>query len=230
MNSYRYWIPSTLTLINLSLGIFAILLNDQVISLVLVFIALFFDLFDGIIARAINGQSEFGKQLDSLADIVSFGVAPAFLVSKYCFLADSNLRFIVVLIPVFSAIRLAKFNIDTSQKTNFRGLPTPANGLFFASIPYTLSEYNIIMPEAITTVIIVIFAYLLISPIRMFAFKNIKKGGVDSIFPLLFIGIVIACLSVFGLKSIPLGVAIYILMSLIYNALIQNTNTKKSCP
>ncbi len=226
MKKYRYWIPSTFTLMNLCLGVVAILINDPLKSLVLIFIALFFDLFDGILARAINGQSEFGKQLDSLADLISFGVAPAYLVFYHSFLIDSNLRFVVVLIPVFSAIRLAMFNIDSSQKTNFRGLPTPANGLFFASIPYASNLFNVFYPDVLMAVVIVFFAFLLISPIRMFSFKNLKNGGVDLFFPLIFVAFVTALFTVFGLKIIPICVLLYVLMSIIYSIILLSKNSK----
>lgn len=226
MKNNKYWIPSALTLINLSLGFLAILLNDPFYSLILIFIALFFDLFDGIVARAIHAQSEFGKQLDSLSDVVSFGVAPAFLIYHHCFLIDSNLRFVVVLIPIFSAIRLAKFNIDSTQKTNFKGLPTPANGLFFASIPYASNSLNIFHPDFIMAILIAVFSLLLIAPIRMFAFKNIKNGGADMVFPIVFASIVAISLPVFGLEIIPLCIVLYLFMSLIYSLLIFYNNSK----
>lgn len=224
MQKYKYWIPSSLTLINLSLGVLAILINLPLYSLILIFIATIFDVFDGIVARALKAQSEFGKQLDSLADLVTFGVAPAFLMFQHCFAEESTIRFVVILIPIFSAIRLAKFNIDDSQKTNFRGLPTPANGLFFASFPVIISIHRWAISEIFFIGIILLFSFLLVSPIRMFAFKNIKKGGLDTFFPLIFL-ILLLLLSFFlSTLTIPIGVLLYVLMSIVYNILLKFKN------
>lgn len=131
----KKWIPSIITISNLISGVLAMLLNEPNLSLILISSGAFFDVFDGIIARALKVQSEFGKQLDSFADLITFGIAPAFLVYNFCFSENSALRYLVILIPVFSAIRLVKFTISENQKTCFLGLPIPANGLFFASLP-----------------------------------------------------------------------------------------------
>lgn len=130
MKRYTYWIPSTLTLLNLALGFIAMALNHPVYSLSLILAGCFLDVFDGLLARLLNATSPFGKELDSLADIVTFGLAPAWLVYQFCLEHTAINLLLVTLLPVFSAIRLAKFNTDTSQKSNFM-LVIPAGVLLY---------------------------------------------------------------------------------------------------
>lgn len=215
MNRYRYWLPSTLTLLNLALGVAAMALNHPVYSLLCIVIGCFFDVFDGILARLVKGESAFGKELDSLADIVTFGVAPAMLVYRNCMEYSILNIALVALLPVFSAIRLARFNNDASQKTNFSGLPTPANGLFFASMPFISETMNLSSTQL--TVLILLFSFLMVSPIRMFAFKDFGKGGPDALFPLIFLVLLLVGSFFLSLWIVPAGVLAYILLSLLYH-------------
>lgn len=142
-------IPNLLTLLNLFCGCVAIVLvfnGAYTHAAIMIYIAAVFDFLDGTAARLLDARSEIGKQLDSLSDVVSFGVAPACMM--YALLANASVfgshKFISLtampafLIALFSALRLAKFNIDTSQTYSFRGLPTPANALFIGSLPFIL--------------------------------------------------------------------------------------------
>lgn len=222
MNRYKYWFPSTLTLLNLALGFVAILLNHPIYSLLLILIGCFLDIFDGMLARLLNATSTFGKELDSLADIVTFGVAPAWLVYQHCLDHTVLNLLLVILLPLFSAIRLAKFNTDESQKVNFSGLPTPANGLFFASMPYLFLTTNLNEIYLISAVIL--FCILMIAPIRMFSFKDVQKGGPDTVFPLLFLLLVLFGSFFLSLLIIPAGVLLYVILSVFYNFLVKRTS------
>jgi CDP-diacylglycerol--serine O-phosphatidyltransferase len=140
-------IPNILTLLNLFSGCIAIVLvfsGAYTIASWMIILAAGFDFLDGTAARLLNARSELGKQLDSLADVVSFGVAPASMM--YALLANASGQPVSVyihiaalpafFIAIFSALRLAKFNIDDTQSDSFRGLPTPANALFICALPY----------------------------------------------------------------------------------------------
>ena len=142
MKAIKSVIPHIFTLSNLALGVLSILLVMEVepeMAAYCIFLAAVMDFFDGFLARLLKVPSELGKQLDSLADMVTFGVAPGFLLMDLMQL-DNLLAFTFVLIPIFSAIRLAKFNIDEDQKTSFTGVPTPAVALTVACI--TLAFWN----------------------------------------------------------------------------------------
>jgi CDP-diacylglycerol---serine O-phosphatidyltransferase len=140
-------IPNIFTLLNLFCGCISIVLvfnGAYTYASWLIIIASVFDFLDGTAARLLNARSEIGKQLDSLADMVSFGVAPAAIL--YALMANTLgyaaggyfqwLALPAFFIALFSALRLAKFNIDDSQTHSFRGLPTPANALFISALPF----------------------------------------------------------------------------------------------
>jgi CDP-diacylglycerol--serine O-phosphatidyltransferase len=174
-------IPNTFTMLNLVMGCAALLAHNVQDAFFFVLIAAFADLLDGLVARAIGAASEMGKQLDSLADCVSFGVAPAFIFYKITNIPiDFNqinvLSYIPFLIPIFSAIRLAKFNIDTRQTDSFIGLPTPANSLFIAALPFVISANifglgSIFQSQWFLIIFPFVSAYLLVAEIPLFALK-----------------------------------------------------------
>ena len=142
--NFKKQIPNLFTCLNLLCGCIALLAIADLqlwIASYLIFVSALFDVFDGMAARTLNVQSALGKQLDSLADVVSFGVVPSFimiglmsngeLVHSINFLSKPIL-FLPLIIAVCSAVRLAKFNIDARQTISFLGLPTPANAIFIA--------------------------------------------------------------------------------------------------
>ena len=205
----KNWIPNFITSLNIAAGGLSIILTFEGLitqAAYLILLAAVFDFLDGMSARLLNAYSELGKQLDSLADLISFGLAPAVIVyhvMKSTLLIDTlyphNIEtyklfflFSILLIPIFSALRLAKFNIDTRQTTSFIGLPTPANALFFASIPI-ISSINpfdpflfLIYNKNILIGIILVSSFLLVSPIPMFSFKfknfKLKDNGIRFLF------------------------------------------------
>ena len=221
-------IPNIITLGNLTLGVLAItniLSGNFTISCYFIFIAGLLDFLDGFLARILKVSSELGKQLDSLADMISFGVAPSIIIFNALSQNNSthiDLSFIIVLIPICSAIRLAKFNIDDNQGYSFLGLPTPANALFLTSI--SLFNYNsdIILNYYLIITLIIITSVLLITRIEFFSLKfinyTIGDNSVKYIFT--FLSIVIIFTSFLFNKfsiSIALIILLYIILSLVVN-------------
>lgn len=210
-------IPSLLTLGNLLCGFAAIVLADPLYSMALICIAAVIDTFDGLVARALNATSDFGKQIDSLADIVSFGVAPGVLIYQH--LLHPNYYSVVLagLIPLFAAIRLARFNTDARQSVSFRGLPTPAAGLFLIPLPFIDLEYGFYLyGNPLLTIIIIAVALLMVLPLPMFSFKAMKKTGTEKVFPILLLAGSVALIIFMKWQALPLAVILYILLSVVY--------------
>ncbi|MBN2667847.1 MAG: CDP-diacylglycerol--serine O-phosphatidyltransferase [Bacteroidales bacterium] len=187
-------IPNFITSLNIVSGALSIIFAFEgliTLAAYMILIAAVFDFLDGMMARLLKAYSEMGKQLDSLADMVSFGLAPAIIAYHLMkpsihieTLYPNNIEvykliylFSVILIPIFSGLRLAKFNIDTRQTNNFIGLPTPANALFYASIPIISSQNPfdpflfLIFDKVNLLLIIITSSLLLVSPFHMFSFK-----------------------------------------------------------
>ena len=229
-------VPNALTSFNLLFGclsIIASLVNNN-LELAAYFIgaAAILDFFDGFVARALNAGSEIGKQLDSLADCVSFGVAPGFIFYKITnipidfnhFDIHSYLSF---LIPIFSAIRLAKFNIDTRQTDSFIGVPTPANSLFIAALPFVIEQNSFGLASVFQNIWFLVFfpilsAYLLVAEIPLFALKFKSFAWQPNQLRYIFLLCCLISLFAFGFLGINISIILYILFS-IYN----NFQTKK---
>lgn len=185
MNIRLFTVPNMLTLANLLAGAAAIVFTLQYhayeTALWLIVAAAVCDFFDGFAARLLNQISPLGVQLDSLADDISFGLAPAIVMfdlyahseSMYNFPSEvmQPLGYVTLLVAAFSALRLAKFNIDTTQTTEFSGLPTPANALMLMSLAVLAEQGNVVLSQEWILLISVATALLLVSPIRMFALK-----------------------------------------------------------
>lgn len=185
MNVRLFTVPNILTLANLLAGAAAIVFTLQYhayeTALWLIVAAAVCDFFDGFAARLLNQISPLGVQLDSLADDISFGLAPAIVMfdlyahseSMYNFPSEvmQPLGYVTLLVAAFSALRLAKFNIDTTQTTEFSGLPTPANALMLMSLAVLAEQGNVVLSQEWILLISVAAALLLVSPIRMFALK-----------------------------------------------------------
>lgn len=184
-----------------------------------------FDFFDGFAARLLKSTSAIGVQLDSLADMVSFGLVPA--VAMFCWYgnAESMLQmpanlidagaYLTLIIAAFSALRLAKFNIDDTQHTEFCGLPTPANGLFCLSLAMLASAGEFTLAKEIILVIAVVMACLLISPVRMFALKFKGFGWKGNEIRYSFIAVCVALIALFTKFAIPAIILLYIVISTI---------------
>ncbi len=189
--SIKKHIPNAITCCNLFSGCVAcVMAFSGKFEYAMLFIVLgaVFDFFDGMVARLLGVSSPLGVQMDSLADDITFGLAPATIIFSFmknvlvypsclgCF-ADV-LPYCAFLIAVFSACRLAKFNIDTRQTTSFIGLPTPANALFWSSLIVGGKEWLMGLPHAwaLLLALIFLFSYFLVSEISMFSmkFKNLS--------------------------------------------------------
>ena len=168
-------IPNPITCLNLfsgSMAVYYAFLGNYELVFALVLLAAVFDFFDGFAARLLKAYSPMGKELDSLADMVSFGLAPgavAFSLLRQTAFPEW-LAFAGFIIPVFSALRLAKFNIDERQTTSFIGMPTPANAIFWVNAAFSFSGLLIENSWAIL-ILIVVMSGLLVAEIPMFSLK-----------------------------------------------------------
>tara|TARA_Y100001968_G_scaffold306695_1_gene323740 strand:+ start:2150 stop:2827 length:678 start_codon:yes stop_codon:yes gene_type:complete len=217
-------IANLVTLTSLCLAIMSIIqscnLNFTIAS-TLILTCFFLDGLDGFVARYFKIASNFGKQLDSFSDMIAFGLAPGILM--YNFIAyefhNTTLSYIALLIPVCSALRLSKYNIDSTQSTIFSGLTTPANAIFFSAIPlirlYEKSDWitNILIQPATITFLILIMSILLISPIKTLNLRiELVKNDQRK---MLFIVISIVILSIFNFTGILIIIFIYIITSML---------------
>jgi CDP-diacylglycerol--serine O-phosphatidyltransferase len=227
MQSITKHIPNALTSLNLVLGCFAIMqaLNGSLyMAAYLIVAAAVIDFFDGFVARLLHAQSPIGEQLDSLADVVSFGVAPGFIFYQFagvCLASDSFCitPYFAFLIPVFSAIRLAKFNIDKRQIYGFIGLPTPANALLIASIPFVVDQYMFIKPYTDSQIFLravpMLSAYLLTSEIHMLSLKFQSASLKDNYLKILLVVIGAVSIALFRETGVAISMLAYIFISII---------------
>ncbi|MEI7027636.1 CDP-diacylglycerol--serine O-phosphatidyltransferase [Paenibacillus sp. y28] len=168
-------IPSLFTVGNLFLGIIAIILvfNDNAqFAAIMVIIAMLLDGLDGRVARALNAQSEFGKELDSLSDVISFGVAPAFIMYVVAFQDMNNATswIVTAIFPICGALRLARFNVVDGIPGYFIGLPIPAAG----GILSTLALFHNELPPYVLFISTLLLSYLMVSTVK---YPNFKKLG-----------------------------------------------------
>lgn len=210
-------IPNTLTMLNLVMGCFALLAHDVQDAFIFVLLAAFADLLDGLIARAIGAASEMGKQLDSLADVVSFGVVPAFWLYRLLQPEIKLWAALAFLLAVAAAFRLARFNLDTSKSTGFKGLPVPANGLFWLSV-LLLTETQPLSNEVLVGLIL-LFAFLMASKLPLLSFKFSNFSWKENAMKFILVGsIIIAAIgSHFILKkvlwTVPIALLLYLILS-----------------
>jgi CDP-diacylglycerol--serine O-phosphatidyltransferase len=223
-------IPNLLTLGNLlagCIGLWFVMQGDLVSASYCIFISLVCDFFDGFLARALQAYSDLGKELDSLADMVSFGVLPAFilfaLVEQSCGTSCTVGLFgfykplMVFALALMSAYRLAKFNIDTRQSDQFIGVPTPANGLLIASLPLILRFQPEFSPYILhfqgLLIYAVLMSYLLVCELPLLAFKFKTWDWKSNQVKFIFLIFCIAALVMLKFAAIPVLVIAYILLS-----------------
>jgi len=235
--SLKSQIPNLLTLSNLLSGVLSLYFcsqNQPEIAAWLILAGAGFDFFDGLVARALGVSGELGKQLDSLADVISFGVAPSFLAlqfngvfeQEFVFSWKALALFMPIIMAGFSAYRLGKFNIDTRQSTGFIGLPTPANALFWVSIALVGTAGFIeldFLNNALTyfkesTGLVdfasILLGILLVAEVPLFALKfSGDSAGKKSKIALVILGLGLFFL--FGFSSIPIVLLLYFILSLI---------------
>ncbi len=224
---FKYFtLPNILTLSNLLCGIFATLVTiasiwDESISLqiplLLILASAIFDFFDGFAARLTGQYSPLGVQLDSLADMVSFGLTPSLiLVAMYGNAEGIGWWWLLLLgVALCSALRLARFNIDEGQKENFIGLPTPALAIAVGSLAWAVEQGTLHLSPSVILAIGLVGAWLLISPIPMFSFKFRSFATRDNALRYGFLIMALTVLIIGGLDSLWCIIALYILLSLI---------------
>ena len=219
-------IPNALTCMNLFSGCIACVMAFHAnfeMAMLFIVIGAVFDFFDGLAARLLHAYSNIGKDLDSLADDVSFGVAPALIVFSlfkeidypdYLSFLANWLPYAAFLIAVFSALRLAKFNNDTRQTTSFIGLPVPANALFWASLIAGCKPIASYHP-LLTLALVCLFSWLLVSEIPMFSLKFKNLSWKDN--KIAFIFVIISAILLITLKIAGFAAVIvwYILLSIL---------------
>lgn len=246
-----FTIPNFLTLGNLLCGSLAVMFlnslnvteSKDILSylLILLFVSLLFDLLDGMVARALKINSAIGLQLDSLADMVSFGLVPGFmmfnLLSGYTtplnegdFVSSKvQIDFVAYFgffITLFSALRLAKFNIDTEQATYFKGLATPANTILIFSLYWIyVQKGKILSPEIDLYFLIgitILSCYLLISNLPLFSFKFKGFSWKENHFKYIFMVVSLILVIGFQMSAVPFIIILYIIISIIFRKKIEH--------
>lgn len=224
-------IPNAITCLNLFCGCLALYFafNFQLeYAAYLIGIAAIFDFLDGMLARVLQAYSEIGKQLDSLADMVSFGAVPGAIMFALLSKTEASvlgipadvLPFFGFLITIFSALRLAKFNIDTRQSDSFIGVPTPACSMFIGSLPLILASSghlydSVILNPYFLLMVTVLFSYLLVAELPLFALKFKNLTWKDNATRFIFLGISVILLALVKFAAIPLIIVLYILLSIV---------------
>lgn len=226
MNIRRH-IPNTITCCNLICGCIATgyaFSSDYSSALLFIILGAVFDFFDGFAARLLHVSSAIGKELDSLADDITFGMAPATIV--YSLLCDYlpfewwNLAYAAFLIAAFSALRLAKFNLDERQALGFIGLPTPANALFWGALALQLDDmtfpahYEIYVAAAIFCGII-FSCWILVSEVPMFALKFKQYGWEGNQLRYSFMAISALLLVLLGWAGFSAIIVLYVILSVL---------------
>ncbi len=221
-------VPNAITCANLFSGCIGIVFafqGDLIVAAYAVLLAAIFDFFDGFASRVLKEFSGIGKDLDSLADMVSFGVLPSVILYQLFLMAPQiehisiYLNFIAFLIPVFSALRLAKFNTDSRQAEIFIGLPTPANGILIGSFPLIMEQYPslsryILNPYGLTVFAIVMCALLVVElPLMSLKFKN--RNFNKNIYRYLLLLFSAILLLFFKFAAVPVIIFIYLVLSVI---------------
>ncbi|RZP04374.1 MAG: phosphatidylserine synthase [Flavobacteriales bacterium] len=239
-------LPNLITALNLLCGCLAILFvisGDLVISSFLVIAGMFFDFLDGLVARLLHVESKLGIQLDSLADMVSFGVVPGMVmfqllnksvspkelgtgfetneILKSFEFGMSFMPFIGMVIILASAYRLAKFNIDIRQSENFIGLPTPANTLLIISLPlifhyqYSPLIEHVIFNHWFLITLTIVSSFLLNAEIKLFSLKFKTWDFNSNQVRYIFLVLSLLAIIIFKFIAIPLIIVLYILVSLL---------------
>ena len=223
MKAIRNNIPNAITSLNLLFGCMACvnalsngcLVAPYIVAFWFIALSAVADFLDGLVARWLHAVSAIGKELDSLADLVSFGLAPALILYSKMDQYDDLLALFALLLPVFGALRLARFNVDTNQATTFTGLPIPANAIFW--IGFTDWYYH--QPDCpvwIVLLLIVVLSLLMVCPLRMFSLKmhnlsSLKQNWAQY----LQIVATVAFVVLLGLPGLAAAIALYVLLSII---------------
>ena len=226
-------IPNAITCCNLVSGCLSILFltqNMPVKAALMIFVAGLFDFLDGFSARLLKVHSPIGADLDSLSDVVSFGVAPGFIMywlmsrsfdlPQWCIAGIKVLPCMAFLLTVFSAIRLARFNVDETQKTSFRGIPAPGMAIFIASLPLALSQVHHLKDGALSywacIGITLIFSFMMVSRLRFFSFKMKSAKWKGNEVRWIFLLVALVSFMIFKWLALPFVMILYIMLSIFF--------------
>jgi len=224
---FKKHIPNTITCCNLISGCIATywaFQGEYRMALLFIVIGAVFDFFDGMVARLLHVSSPIGKELDSLADDITFGFAPSAMVFAFLSPLTSHLSpllpFLAFIMAAFSALRLAKFNLDERQTLGFIGLPTPANALFWGSLIVGQGELLGNLPYAFWLILLGTFvsSWLLVSEIPMFALKFKTWGWQGNEIKYVFLATCIPLLLLLGISGLAAIIAWYVLLSFVNNS------------
>ena len=233
MNAIRNNIPNAITSLNLLFGCMACIaafkcfdpacggLKGYELAFILIALSAVADFFDGLVARLLHAVSGIGKELDSLADLVSFGLAPALILYNMMLgQGAGHWALVALLLPVFGALRLARFNVDTNQATTFTGLPIPANAIFWIGFTAWYAMHPV--PLWVVVIIIVVLAYLMVCNLRMFSLKmhnlsSLKQNWAQY----LQVVATVAFVVLLGLPGLAAAIALYVLLSSYKNTIIK---------
>lgn len=219
-NIYRH-IPNTITCCNLLSGCIAVteaFSNNVRAAFLWILAGALFDFCDGMSARLLHAYSPIGKELDSLADLITFGLAPSVLCFKLLLGIDWGiscglLPYSAFILAAASALRLAVFNTDTEQATSFRGLAVPANALFWCGLVFSIQGTSSLLAGLLTVAAIVIFSLLMVSRIPMFSLKFKNLSWKDNYIRYIFLIVSAPVVAVLGLKSTVIVILWYIILS-----------------
>jgi CDP-diacylglycerol--serine O-phosphatidyltransferase len=223
-------IPNTLTSLNVFSGCLAIIFGYEgefELAACCIAAGTVFDFFDGMSARLLGVNSPLGKELDSLADMTTFGIAPAMMVYSmlydavpYMTSSETLITYVPLaafLLAIFSALRLAKFNIDERQTTSFIGLPTPANALFWIgfSLAYTDDNLGFLGSPVVILLLVCLMSWLLVSEVPMFSFKFKDLSWAHNRVRYIFLPIAVASLALLGAAGLAVVIILYVITSLL---------------
>lgn len=247
--SIRKYIPNTITSLNVACGVAATsaaFSGELRCAAALIMLGAVFDFFDGAVARLLGVSSPIGKELDSLADEVSFGLAPAAMWSSYIIWyltgdptkplwqlhgADFALAISPLILAVFAALRLAKFNCDDRQTENFIGITTTASGLFAASLFWMLPDHQDLFREWLTPVValvlVALFSALMVSELPMFSLKIKHRGWQGNELRWILVAVGAVSLILLGLGGLAATIALYILLCIVKKVVSRGTDVSR---
>ncbi|GHE47635.1 CDP-alcohol phosphatidyltransferase family protein [Sphingobacterium griseoflavum] len=216
-------LPNTLTCLNLFSGCLGVLFALKASYLPMFYCVLasgVFDFFDGMLARALNVKSHIGKELDSLADMVSFGFLPGAVLYMLLQEASSStyVPYLGFVVTVFSALRLAKFNVDDRQTNDFIGLNTPMNTFVIAALPFISQDVGAIRSVYVLLFLVILLSFLLISEIRLFSMKLVTLAWRPNKFKYIFVVLSIFLILFLKFTALPIVLFLYILLSFLHFA------------
>lgn len=234
MNIIKRNIPNSITCLNILAGLLSIVCsikgNEQLGALkgyewgfIFIGIAAVADFLDGFAARMLHAYSEMGKELDSLSDLVSFGVAPAFAVFGCLESIDAGIvKWLAFLIPIAGALRLARFNVDTRQTVNFIGLPIPANAIFWIGYTWLLYEgSSLLASDWFFAIVAIVESWLMVSPLRLFSLKFKTWGWRGNEFRWLLIITAIALVAFMGVGGLMWLIVVYVCYGIFDSSIIR---------